>query len=113
MQKHTAYQLGLAYLYGKGVAVNYYDAQQALMHAAISGHPQAAYEYAAMYQTGLGKPHDLEDVYFCACVAILQGYKQATEISIAVGKKLKAADKRSLEKSAVALVREAKLIKIS
>lgn len=110
-RNETDYQLGLAYLNGRGTALDYESAQESFLHAAVNGYGPAAYAYVMMFHHGLGVEQDLEDVYMLACVAVLQGYDQAKEVCEDVGKNLSAINKVELERSAVEINTDVNLIK--
>lgn len=71
------YELGKAYLYGRGTPQHFQLAAEQLLHAAQAGHPEAQYLLARMYQNGQGGPQDLVRAYMWLNVAAANGHPTA------------------------------------
>lgn len=71
------YELGKAYLYGRGTPQHFQLAAEQLLQAAQAGHPEAQYLLARMYQNGQGGPPDLVHAYMWLNVAAANGHPTA------------------------------------
>ncbi len=71
------YELGKAYLYGRGTPQHFQLAAEQLLQAAQAGHTGAQYLLARMYQNGQGSPQDLMRAYMWLNVAAANGHPTA------------------------------------
>lgn len=71
------YNLGLYYLFGKGVAINLEEAAKWFRRAADQGYPQAQDNLGAMYANGDGVERDPAEAFRWICKAADQGHAHA------------------------------------
>lgn len=71
------YELGKAYLYGRGTPQHYALAATQLLQAAQAGYAEAQFLLAQLYQQGQGVPQDLVHAYMWLNVAASRGHASA------------------------------------
>lgn len=71
------YELGKAYLYGRGIPQHFKLAAEHLLQAAQAGHVEAQYQLAQLYRNGQGVTQDLVHAYMWLNVAASSGHPWA------------------------------------